>query len=56
MQRVTSTQKLPMVGELRREKPRAMAMAAAMPTAGLTNCSTVSTPIWEKYDIAVSPP
>ena len=27
MQRVTSTQKLPIVGELRREKPRTMAIA-----------------------------
>ncbi len=38
MQRVMSTQKFPMVGELRREKPRTMAMATAIPTAGLTNC------------------
>ena len=28
----------------------------AMPTAGLTNCSTMSPPIWEKYDMVVSPP
>jgi hypothetical protein len=56
MQRVTSTQKLPMVGELRREKPRTNAMATAIPTAGLTNCWTMSAPICEKYDIVVSPP
>ena len=56
MQRVMSTQKLPIVGELCREKPRTTAMAAAMPPAALTNCCTVRTPIWEKYDIAVSPP
>ena len=56
MQRVMSTQKFPMVGELRRENPRTMAMATAMPTAGLTNCCTVRAPIWEKYDIVVSPP
>ena len=56
MQRVMSTQKLPIVGELRREKPRTMAMATAMPTAGLTNCWKVSAPIWEKYDMVVSPP
>ena len=56
MQRVMSTQKLPIVGELRREKPRTMAMATAIPTAALTNCCTVRTPIWEKYDMVVSPP
>ncbi len=54
--RVMSTQKLPMVGELRREKPRTMAMATAMPMTGLSICSRVSAPIWEKYDIVVSPP
>ena len=31
MQRVMSTQKFPMVGELRRENPRTMAMATTMP-------------------------
>ncbi len=51
-----STQKFPMVGELRREKPRTMAMATAMPMAGLTNCSKVRAPICEKYDMVVSPP
>ena len=56
MQRVMSTQKLPMVVELRRAKPRTRAMATAMPTAVLTNCCTVSAPIWEKYDMVVSPP
>ena len=56
MQRVMSTQKLPMVGELRREKPRVTAIATAIPTAALTNCCTVSTPICEKYDMVVSPP
>ena len=56
MQRVMSTQKLPIVGELRREKPRTIAMATAMPTAGLTNCWNVSAPIWEKYDMVSSPP
>ena len=40
-----STQKLPMVGELRRENPRTRAMATAIPMAGLTNCSKVSAPI-----------
>ena len=44
-----------MVGESRREKPRTSAMAAMMPTAGETNCWTASAPIWEKYDIVVSP-
>ena len=34
MQRVMSTQKLPIVGELRREKPRTRAIATAIPTAG----------------------
>ncbi len=56
MHRVMSTQKLPIVGELRREKPRTMAIATAIPTAALTNCWTVSTPICEKYDMVVSPP
>jgi hypothetical protein len=51
-----STQKFPMVGLLRRENPRTMAMATATPMAGLTNCSKVSAPIWEKYDMVVSPP
>ena len=34
MHRVMSTQKLPIVAELRREKPRTSAIATAMPTAG----------------------
>ena len=51
-----STQKFPIVGELRREKPRTRAMAAASPMAGLTNCSKVSAPICEKYDMVDSPP
>ena len=55
-QRVRSTQKFPMVGELRRENPRTNAMAATIPTAGVTNCCTVREPIWEKYDMVVSPP
>ncbi len=56
MHRVMSTQKLPMVADLRRAKPRTIAMATAMPTAGDTNCWTVRAPIWEKYDMVVSPP
>ncbi len=51
-----STQKFPMVGEFRREKPRTMAMATAIPITGLSNCSKVSAPICEKYDMVVSPP
>ena len=51
-----STQKFPMVGEFRRENPRTMAMATAMPMAGLRNCSKVKAPICEKYDMVVSPP
>ena len=51
-----STQKFPMVSDLRREKPRTSVIATAMPTAAVTNCCTVSAPIWEKYDIVVSPP
>ena len=54
--RVMSTQKLPTVGELRREKPRTSTMAAQMPMTGLTNCSKVRAPICEKYDIVDSPP
>ena len=56
MQRVMSTQKLPMVGVFRAAKPRIMAMATARPTAGVTNCWNVSPPICEKYDMVVSPP
>ena len=56
MHRVMSTQKFPMVGDPFRAKPRTSAMATAIPTAGLTNCWTVSAPIWEKYDIVDSPP
>ena len=44
------------MGELRRAKPRTNTMAAAMPTAGVTNCCTVRAPICEKYDMVVSPP
>ena len=55
-QRVMSTQKLPMVGEFFRANPRTRTRATATPTAGVTNCCTVSAPIWEKYDIVVSPP
>ena len=51
-----STQKLPMVGEFRREKPRTKAMATAMPITGLSICSSVNAPICEKYDMVVSPP
>ena len=51
-----STQKFPIVGEFLRENPRTMAMATTIPTAALTNCCTVRAPIWEKYDIVVSPP
>ena len=43
-QRVMSTQKLPTVADVRREKPRTRTMATAMPTAGETNCWTVSAP------------
>ena len=42
MHRVMSTQKFPMVGDPFRAKPRTSAMATAIPTAGLTNCWTVS--------------
>ena len=45
-----------MVAELRREKPRTIAIATAIPTAGLRNCWKVRAPIWEKYDMVVSPP
>ena len=56
MHRVMSTQKLPMVGELRREKPRTRRWQQRCRPPALTNCWTVSTPICEKYDIVVSPP
>ncbi len=51
-----STQKFPIVGELRRENPRTMPIATAMPMTGLNICCSVSAPICEKYDIVVSPP
>ena len=56
MARVTSTQKLPTVGDPFLAKPRMMTSAAAMPTAGVTNCCTVSAIICERYDIVSSPP
>ena len=56
MPRTVSTQKLPMVGEPLREKPRMMPSATQMPTAGVTNCCTVRAIIWERYDIVSSPP
>ena len=54
--RVMSTQKFPMVGEFRREKPRTRPMATAMPITGLSICCSVRAPICEKYDMVVSPP
>ena len=56
MQRVMSTQKFPIVGEFRLLNPRTSAIDAAIPTAGETNCCTMSDAICEKYDIVVSPP
>ena len=53
---MTSTQKLPTVGDPFREKPRMTTRAAPMPTAGVTNCWTVSAIICERYDMVVSPP
>ena len=56
MQRVISTQKLPTVADPFRAKPRTTTIATAIPTAGVTNCSTMSAPIWLKFDMVVSPP
>ncbi len=51
-----STQKLPTVDDSFLEKPRTMTRAAPMPTAGVTNCCTVSAHICERYDSVSSPP
>jgi hypothetical protein len=48
MPRTRSTQKLPIVGEPLREKPRTRAIATAMPTDALTKFWTASAPIWER--------
>jgi len=51
---VTSTQKLPIVGEFRRAKPRTREMATAI-RRGTYELLNVSAAIWVKYDIVVSP-
>jgi hypothetical protein len=53
--RTRSTQKFPIVVELFREKPRIRATATAMPTAALRKFWTASAPIWDRYDMVVSP-
>src|SRR5580704_18914639 len=53
--RTRSTQKFPIVFEPLRAKPRIKATATAMPTAALTKFCTASAPIWDRYDIVVSP-
>ena len=55
MPRMTSTQKLPIVGELLREKPRIMPTMTAMPAAALANCWPTRATIWVRYDIVDSP-
>ena len=53
--RTRSTQKFPIVLEPRRDSPRMRATATAMPTAALRKFCTASAPIWDRYDIVVSP-
>ena len=53
--RVRSTQKLPIVAEPRRARPRISATATAMPTAADTKFCTVRPAIWVRCAIVVSP-
>ena len=46
MPRVRSTQKLPIVVELRRTRPRTSAIATAMPVAAEVKLRTARTVIW----------
>ena len=55
MARTRSTQKFPIVFAPRRQNPRIRATATAIPTAALTKFCTASAPIWDRYDIVVSP-
>ena len=54
--RVRSTQKFPIVGDLRRTRPRITAIATAIPTAAETKFCTVSPAIWVRWLIVDSPP
>src|ERR1035437_4295612 len=53
--RTRSTQKLPIVFESLRANPRMRATATAMPTAALRKFCRASVPIWDRYDMVVSP-
>jgi hypothetical protein len=53
--RVRSTQKLPMVAERRRTRPRTKATATAMPTAADTKFCTASPAICVRWLIVISP-
>ncbi len=53
--RIRSTQKLPIVFDPCRAKPRMSATATAMPTAAQTKFCTASAAICVRYDIVVSP-
>src|SRR4029077_13143046 len=55
VERTTSTQKLPIVGERRRQSARMNATATAMPTAAERNCCTTSANIWLRWLIVDSP-
>ena len=54
--RVRSTQKLPIVAERRRTKPRISATATARPTAAETKFCTARPAIWVRWLIVSSPP
>ena len=55
MIRVRSTQKLPIVADDRRAKPRTKAIAIAIPAAADTKFCTVSATIWLVLLMVVSP-
>ncbi len=53
--RTRSTQKLPMVVERRRTRPRMRAMATAVPAAADTKLWKARPPIWLRIDMVLSP-
>ena len=55
MPRVRSTQKLPIVADLRRTRPRISATATRSPTAADTKFCTASPAIWVRWLIVDSP-
>ena len=54
--RVRSTQKLPIVDDRRRDRPRISAASVAMPAAADTKFCTDRPTIWVRWLIVASPP